>query len=159
MWILAKRWVMFCVSIYFPFPSTSAEEHPLSQNDGDGDKIQVGNVSGTGIAIGRKARASVSVTTGPTAAELDALFARLAEAVQGAAPERREQALQAVHDLRDEVTKGNDADDSTLAKLIDKLVDMVPGAVGTVVSTFAAPILGGIAGPVTKFVLDKFKRD
>lgn len=129
----------------------------MSQNDGDGDEIQVGDVSGTGIAIGRNA--SASVTTGPTGAELDALFARLAEAVQGAAPERREQALQAVHDLRDEVAKGNDADDSTLAKLIDKLVDMVPGAVGTVVSTFATPILGGIAGPVTKFVLDKFKRD
>ncbi len=49
----------------------------MSQNEGDGDEIQVGDVSGTGIAIGRNA--SASVTTGPTGAELDALFAQLAE--------------------------------------------------------------------------------
>jgi len=40
---------------------------------------------------------------------------------------------------------------------VDGLVAMVPGTVGAVVSMFATPILSGIAGPVTKFVLGKLK--
>jgi hypothetical protein len=44
-----------------------------------------------------------------------------------------------------------------VAKLIDKLVDLVPGAISAVVSAFATPILGGVAGPVTRFVLDRLK--
>ena len=34
---------------------------------------------------------------------------------------------------------------------------VISGALGAVVSMFATPILGGIAGPVTRFVLDKLK--
>jgi hypothetical protein len=34
---------------------------------------------------------------------------------------------------------------------------MVPGAIGAVVNMFATPMLRGIAGPVTKSVLDKLK--
>ena len=45
-----------------------------------------------------------------------------------------------------------------MTKLIDGLVEMVPGAVSMVVSTFATPVLAGVVGPVTKFVLDKFKK-
>ena len=62
-----------------------------------------------------------------------------------------------IKELKAEVTKGEKSDDSKVAKLIDKLIDLVPGAISAVVSTFATPILGGIAGPVTKFVLDKLK--
>ena len=40
---------------------------------------------------------------------------------------------------------------------MDGLVGMVPGATGAVVSTFATPLLRGIAAPVAKYVLDKFK--
>jgi len=128
----------------------------MSQKDGGGDNIQTGNVSGTGIAIGRNA--SARVTSGLTATDLDTLFSGLTEAAQGAAPERREEAAQAVQDLKDEIAKGEKSGDSTVATLIDKLVEMVPDAVSTVVSTFATPIIGGIVGPVTKFVLDKFKK-
>jgi len=42
-----------------------------------------------------------------------------------------------------------------MAKLVEGIVELVPGAVSAVVSAFATPILGGLAGPVTKFVLDK----
>ena len=55
------------------------------------------------------------------------------------------------------MAKGKDADDSKIAKLLDSLVELVPGAVSTVVSTFASPILAGIAGPVTKFVLERIQ--
>lgn len=44
-----------------------------------------------------------------------------------------------------------------MAKIIDGLADMAPGAVGAVISTFANPILAGIAGPVAKFVLNRLQ--
>ena len=57
-----------------------------------------------------------------------------------------------------EAARGEKADDGRLAQLIEGLVDLAPGAVSAVVSAFASPILAGIAGPVTKYVLDKLKR-
>ena len=53
------------------------------------------------------------------------------------------------------MSKGEEANDSTIAKLVESIVDLVPGAVSAVVSIFASPILAGMVGPVTKFVLDK----
>ena len=44
-----------------------------------------------------------------------------------------------------------------MGKLVEGLIALAPSAVGAVVSIFATPILGAIAGPVTKFVLDKLK--
>ena len=129
----------------------------MSDNDKNGDHIQTGNVSGTGIAIGRKA--SATVTTGIPASELESLFKQLGEVTQSARPEDKAKVEKTVQALKDEVAKGSKAEDSTVAKLIDKLVEMVPDAVGSVVSMFATPILGGIVGPVTKFVLDELKKD
>lgn len=126
-----------------------------SDQGGGGDRIEVGDVSGTGIAIGRSASANVS--SGLTPPDIAALFATLDEAVGRAVPERREEAERTVVALKTEVAKAEKADDSRVARLIDRLVDLVPGAVSAVVSTFATPILGGIAGPVTKFVLDGLK--
>ncbi len=125
------------------------------RNRGGGDNIHVGNVSGTGIAIGRQAHATV--TSGISLSEIESLFAEITTAIQNSPAAQREAAEQTVKELKAEVTKGAKSDDSKLAKLIDKLVDLVPGAVSAVVSTFATPILGGITGPVTKFVLDKLK--
>jgi hypothetical protein len=48
--------------------------------------------------------------------------------------------------------------DKRLARLLDGLVDLVPGAVGAVVSAFASPLLGATAGPATAAVLDQFKK-
>jgi hypothetical protein len=44
-----------------------------------------------------------------------------------------------------------------MAKLVNGIVGLVPGAVSAVVSAFGTPILGGVAGPVTKFVLDELQ--
>jgi hypothetical protein len=73
-------------------------------------------------------------------------------------PARKMEALQTVRDLETEAAKGEQADDGRLAQLVDGLVDLVPGAVSTVVNVFASPLLVGVAGPVTSFVLDKLKR-
>ena len=74
------------------------------------------------------------------------------------APEdKRAEAEATVEELKRETTKGKDANDSMIAKLVDGLVDLVPGAVSAVVSAFGTPILGGIAGPVTKFALGRIQ--
>ena len=120
-----------------------------------GDKITVGDISGQGIAIGRGATANV--TTGIPAADLDKLFAPLMNLVETAPASKRDEAIQAVAALREEVAKGKKADDSRIGKLLDRLVDLAPEAVSAVVSAFTSPILGGLAGPVTQFVLDKIQ--
>jgi hypothetical protein len=120
-----------------------------------GDKISVGNVSGTGIAIGRNAQAQL--TTGISGEDMEKLFVPIFLALHEAPPEKREEAVQKAEALKEEAAKGKQADDNRMAKLIDGLVGLTPGAVSAVVSAFASPILGGIAGPVTRFVLEKLQ--
>ena len=129
------------------------------QNTGNintGTQITTGDVSGTGIAIGHGAR--TSVTPGISPLELETLFAPLLAAVAKHTPVAMQAtAVQRVEELKAEVAKGKQADDGKMGKIVDGLIALAPSAVGTVVSIFATPILGGIAGPVTKFVLDKLK--
>jgi hypothetical protein len=122
-----------------------------------GDRIQVGDISGTGIAVGRGA--SATVNTGIPAGQLDVLFAQMAEVAKGAAPEKRKQAEDTVQALKQEVAKGSKANDGTVAKLIDGLVELIPEGVSAVVSAFATPVVGAVVGPVTRFVLDKLRKD
>jgi hypothetical protein len=108
--------------------------------------------TGGGDFVGRD-----QIKSGLSSQELERLFAPLKAAVQQAPDGNRQAALQITHDLEQEVAKGDQADDSRMAKLIDGLVGLVPAAVSAVVSIFASPILGGLAGPVTQFVLDKIQ--
>jgi hypothetical protein len=55
-----------------------------------------------------------------------------------------------VEELKKEAAKGKSATDSVMAKLVDGIVGLVPGAFGT-------PLLAGIAGPATQYVLDKIQ--
>jgi hypothetical protein len=99
-----------------------------------------------------------TIASAVSARELEALFAPLlAVLAQAAPPAQQAEAAQQVQDLKAEVAKGQQADDSRIGRIIDSLAAMAPAAVASVLSTFATPILGGIAGPVTKFVLDRLK--
>ena len=101
-----------------------------------------------------------SIATGVSAHDLESLFASLAAAVAAQAPAGvRTDAVRQVEQLKAEVGKEKQSDDSRIARMVEGLVGLVPGAVGAVVSTFATPILGGIAGPVTKYVLGKLKSE
>ena len=111
---------------------------------------KVGDVSGD--IVGRD-----KITGAPSAAELDRALQPLIKAVGTAPADVRPEAEAKLVELKQEVAKGKDADDGVIAKLVDGLVGLVPGAVTAVVSAFATPLLGGIAGPVTGFVLGKLK--
>jgi hypothetical protein len=92
-------------------------------------------------------------TLGPLA--IKAAFRPLDEALKGAPPEAAEKLAA----LKGELAKGKNANDSVVAKLVDGFVGIVPGAASAVVGAFGTPILGGIAGPVTVFVLDRLGAD
>jgi hypothetical protein len=94
----------------------------------------------------------------PSAAELDAAFHPLIQAIAAGPLEKQGEAEAKLTALKLEAAKGKEnANDGVMAKLVDGFVGLVPGAASAVVSAFATPIVGGIAGPVTQFVLDKLK--
>ncbi len=100
---------------------------------------------------------TINQIAGLTGADLNQLFTPLLQVIREAPPERQAEAMQKAEALKSEVAKGEEADDSRMAKLVDGLTELVPSAVSAVVSMFASPILGGLTGPVTKFVLDKIQ--
>lgn len=122
-------------------------------DDARGDTITVGNVSGSGIAIG--GHASARVTIGMTAEDVRRLMAPLREAALAAPPAVRDEAVRTAEAIEGEVVQGDRADDSRMARLLDRLLALAPGAVGAAASIFATPLLTGLAGPATKFVLEK----
>jgi len=123
-----------------------------------GDKITVGNVSGDGFAFGRGA--SVSVDRGLNPQTLGVVLTPVVESIHQNAVDAATQAeaLRKIEEIKQELAKGKQEDDGRLAGLIQSLVDLVPGAVSSVVSAFTTPILGALTGPVTAYILGKLRR-
>lgn len=119
----------------------------------DGDKIvaKIGN-NNTGIAIGKNI--TQHVTTGIDTAQLDAIFAGMAQAA-AADPSKQAEAEKVVDEIKAEAAKGDQADDGRMARLIDGFVELIPAGASAVVSAFGAPILAGVAGPVTKYAIER----
>jgi hypothetical protein len=113
-----------------------------------GVNISGGSVNVGGDIVGRDKITGTQISSN----QLDAIFRPLEETA-GQQPE----AAQKVEALKNEAAKGKKADDGVMAKLVKGIVSLVPGAVSAVVSAFATPILGGVAGPVTKYVLDEIQ--
>jgi len=119
-----------------------------------GDKITTGNLIGnTGVSIGRNSR--VNVNPGVSNQQIAPLLAPILAAAEAAPAEVRQLAVEKAQALKTEVTKSDQPDDSLLADLIQDLTRLVPTAVSAVVAAFASPLLGGIAGPITKHILKR----
>jgi hypothetical protein len=130
--------------------------NPNEKNQSGGFHISAGgNVTIGGDMVGRDK--ITTVTTGLSGDQLNQLFAPLMSALRAAPSEKQTEAILKAEELKKELAKGKEANDGAMAKIVDGLVALVPGAVGAVVGVFATPILGGIVGPVTKFVLDKIQ--
>ena len=127
-----------------------SERTGQSQSGGVNISGSVGYVSGD-IVGGNK------ITAAPSLAALDDSLRLVLEAIKAAPPEAQPAAEAKLAALKQEATKGKDANDGVIAKLVDGLVDLVPGAASAVGSAFGTPILGAIVGPVTNFVLDKLR--
>ena len=93
----------------------------------------------------------------PSVRAFDGALRPLTDVIAAAPPEVRSEAEGQVTALKQEAAKGKDANDGVMAKIVNGLVGLVPAATSAVVSAFATPILGGIAGPATKMVLDRLQ--
>ncbi|MFB1490064.1 MULTISPECIES: hypothetical protein [unclassified Thiocapsa] len=114
------------------------------------------SIRGSGNAIGRSAWAAASSGIQPD--ELDALLALLEQSVARGAPATQlETASRQVQRIKAELASPQPDQDGRLAKLVDGLAEMVPGAIGAIVGAFGNPILAGVAGPVTKAVLARLQ--
>ena len=127
-----------------------SERTPQSQSGGVNISGSVGSVGGD-IVGGNK---TIGVRS---AAALDDTLRMVLEAIRTAPPQAQPEAEAKLAALKQEAAKGKEANDGVIAKLVDGLVGLVPSATTAVVSAFATPILGGIAGPITNFVLDKLR--
>jgi len=116
------------------------------------------NISGGTVAVGGDivGRDKIAATEN-SRVQLDQILRPVEDAVRTASRENQSKARQKLEDLKAEAVKGKNAEDGVVAKLVKGLVGLVPSAVGAVVSAFATPLLGGIAGPVTKYVLDEIQ--
>ena len=116
------------------------------------------NISGGAVTVGGDIVGRDKIVgTEISQVELNQILRPVEDAIRAASPENQLQAKQKLEELKAEVAKGKSADDGVVAKLVKGLVGLIPGAVSAVVSAFATPILGGIAGPVTKYVLDEIQ--
>lgn len=126
----------------------------MGKKSGEGQRGGV-SISGTiGSVGGSIVGGDMTVVS---AAELDAALRPLHASIEAAPAENRAEAGAKLAALKEEVAKGKNADDSIVAKLVDGFVSLVPAAASAIVSVFATPILGAVAGPVTKFVLDRIQ--
>ncbi|HEV2134489.1 MAG TPA: hypothetical protein VGR47_09500 [Terracidiphilus sp.] len=98
-----------------------------------------------------------NIKIGVSPAQIDQLFRPLLDAVAAAKPEHQAEAASDVSALKHEIAKGKDANDGTMAKLVDHLVELVPSAAAAIAGAFGTPVLAGIAGPVTTWVLNKLQ--
>jgi hypothetical protein len=89
--------------------------------------------------------------------QMDDVFGPIGKVIETAGTPEKIAAEEKLRALKDEVAKGKHADDSAIAKLVEGLVGLVPGGVAAIVGAFASPVLSGLAGPVTKYVLDKLQ--
>jgi hypothetical protein len=115
------------------------------------------NITGSVGSVGGDIVGRDKITGAPSAAALQEALRPVIEAIRSMPLEKRPEAEAKLAALDREAAKGKGADDTLIAKLADGLVELVPSAASAVVSAFATPILGGVAGPVTKFVLDKLR--
>lgn len=129
----------------------------IQQTDQSGGVNFIGGTNTVqGDVVGRD-KFDFSEQTGLTGESLNQLFLPLMQILEAIPAESRGEAREKVQNLKEEVAKGKGAEDSRIAGLLDGLVELVPGAVGAITSIFATPVLSGIAGPVTKFVLHKIR--
>jgi hypothetical protein len=110
--------------------------------------------TGGGDAVGRD-KTTTTTTTYYSPTEIHNAWQPVADAIRTAPPEKQAEAAAKLDDLKKEAAKGDKAEDTTIAKLVKGLVGLVPPAVSAVASALGTPILSGVAGPVTKFVLDE----
>lgn len=128
-------------------------EPTTGQSGGIDNQLGAINTGGGDVVAGNKTAVTTTTYYAPTQA--NNVWQPVADAIRTVPPERQTEAAARLKDLKEEAAKGDKAEDTTIAKLVKALVGLVPSAVSAIASAFGTPILSGVAGPVTKFVLSE----
>ena len=133
----------------------SSKSQPVSGDDAEegasddidvGDKIVVGNISGSeGIAIGRGAQASVTKSSGVDLVVIEQIFDQIFSEMKnlaGLKEEDLEDATAEIEELKQEIAKGDEADETFLKRRLRNLARMAPDILDVVTATLANPALG-----------------
>lgn len=118
----------------------------------------VGNVGGSIVGGDQK-----NVMTTTTSSEVSTVtihneaLRQIASAIDAASSDKKSEAMEKLSEIDKEVSKKEMADDSVIGNLLGDLVKLVPGATAAVVSAFATPVLGAVAGQFTKFVIKQIQ--
>ncbi|MBL6082323.1 hypothetical protein JMJ56_30580 [Belnapia sp. T18] len=128
----------------------------MNERAGEGQSGGI-NISGSIGSVGGDMVGGNKVVGTPSTAALEEALRPVIEVIRAASSAAQPEAEAKAAALKQEAAKGKGADDRVIAKLVDGLVGLVPGAASAVVSAFGTPILSGITGPVTGFVLDKLR--
>jgi hypothetical protein len=128
---------------------------------GSGDRIRVGNVTGsTGVAVGRGARATVNETHGTAGQDLTALFATIYGQIEARPPDARvekAEITETVQRLEEEAKKGEEANPGKVERWLRFLGDMAPDILDVTLACLTSPA-AGIATAFRK-VADKAREE
>ena len=136
-------------------PPGSGETTNIAGDYVGGDKIGRDKAGGD-IVHGDQVKTVTQ--SGVSGEEVAGLFAALQAQLDAAEPEARERALDKAEALRQEIDKGETADDGTLAGLIQDIVDEVPAAAKAIAALFVPAPVANIAGAITNHVLSRLRR-
>lgn len=120
-----------------------------------GDQISVGDISNSNVAIGRGAKATMTTSLNNSA--IETYMIQLNQDAQKAPPKMRQQVLDNIEKLEREIKKGESANDTDLATIINDLIELAPQAAGTISQLFSDPNISFITGDVTRFVLNRIR--
>jgi tetratricopeptide (TPR) repeat protein/MinD-like ATPase involved in chromosome partitioning or flagellar assembly len=120
-------------------------------------KLTIGNITGTGVAIGQGARATVERNVGKS--ELDQLLSPIMKIIHKVSSDKKEEAMKKAEVLKSELAKGSRADDTALAKSVDSLAALVPKTTNVLVQLLNSPNVAGNLGPVTRFVVERISSE
>lgn len=128
-------------------------------NQSGGDNVSVGNISNsTGVAIGRRAQATVTQSTGASAEEIAKIFSVITAKVN-ALPDGPDKtvAVSAVQALQAEAKQGDKASEANVNKWFNFLAQAAPDAFEVAVASFANPIAG--LGLAFKKIAERAKQE
>lgn len=136
----------------------------MSIHTGGGAFVGGGVFQGTGSTFAGRdafithapaASAPVCAVPAPAPSPLDPVAQVVAQVPDEAARRAAEQLLQEIRDLAQQAPADKAQADGLLARLSEHLLGLVPSAAQAVGAALGTPLLQGVAGPVTAYVLGK----
>jgi len=119
--------------------------------------IMSGNVSSGGISIqGRNAAVTIHQTNGVPADEISTLFQKLYQYIDTRPPDPnvdKEEIVETVQKIQDEVSKGEQINETKLSRWTENLSKMAPDIVDVALASLGGPVSGATA--VLKKIADR----